>query len=185
MNLSVTSKENILKASRKLIREQGWPAINIRCVAASCGISVGTVYNYFDSKEALMKSAVESIWYEIFHRQKDEGAFLDIQSCITWIYDRIEYGCKQYPDFFNIHSLSFMQRDTSDEKEKMRQTWQHISEELCIVLRHDPKVRPDAFNSHFTVEKCADVLFSLMLAALLRRDYNPDPVLEIVRRTLY
>ena len=67
----------------------------------------------------------------------------------------------------------------------MQQTWQHILDGLCFVLRRDPHIRPDAFNDHFTPEIFADVLFSLMLSALLRRDYDPSAVLEIVRRTLY
>ena len=48
MNTVVTSKEDILKTSRKLIQQQGWSAINIRSVAAACGVSVGSIYNYFD-----------------------------------------------------------------------------------------------------------------------------------------
>ena len=67
----------------------------------------------------------------------------------------------------------------------MQQTWQHILDGLCSVLKRDARVRPDAFNEQFTVEKFADVLFSLMLSALLRQDYDPGAVLEIVRRTLY
>ena len=67
----------------------------------------------------------------------------------------------------------------------MQQTWQHILNGLCAVLKRDEKVRPDAFNVQFTAEKFADVLFSLMLSALLRQDYDPAAVLEIVRRTLY
>lgn len=47
MNKVVTSKEEILKVSRKLIMEQGWKSVNIRAVAASCGVAVGSIYNYF------------------------------------------------------------------------------------------------------------------------------------------
>lgn len=47
MNKVVTSKEEILKVSRKLIMEQGWKSVNIRVVAASCGVAVGSIYNYF------------------------------------------------------------------------------------------------------------------------------------------
>ena len=65
MNTIVTSKEDILKASRELIQQQGWPAINIRCVAAACGVSVGSIYNYFDSKATLLGATVESVWWEI------------------------------------------------------------------------------------------------------------------------
>ena len=50
MNTVVTSKEKILKTSRELIQEQGWSAVSIRSVAAACEVSVGSIYNYFDSK---------------------------------------------------------------------------------------------------------------------------------------
>ena len=67
----------------------------------------------------------------------------------------------------------------------MQQTWQHILDELCIVLKRDTRIRADAFTEKFTAEKFANVLFSLMLSAFLRQDYDPSAVLEIVRRTLY
>lgn len=185
MNTVVTSKEDILKTCRELIRQQGWSAINIRSVAAACGVSVGSIYNYFDSKAALVCAAVESVWCEIFHRPEDSAVFQDTQACIVWMYERMEYGCRQYPGFFTLHSLGFMQEDKSDGKRRMQQTWQHIVDRLCSVLRQDTKIRADAFTEQFTVERFADVLFSLMLSALLRQDYNPAAVLEIVRRTLY
>lgn len=185
MNKIVTSKEEILKASRELIRRQGWSAVNIRAVAAACDVSVGAIYNYFDSKASLVGSTVESVWYEIFHRPEDESVFQDTQACIVWMYERLEYGSKQYPGFFTLHSLGFMQEDKPDGKRRMQQTWQHILEALCSVLKRDYKVRPDAFTWQFTAEKFAGVLFSLMLSALLRQDYDPSAVLEIVRRTLY
>ncbi|MCI9334276.1 MAG: TetR/AcrR family transcriptional regulator [Lachnospiraceae bacterium] len=185
MNTVVTSKEDILKTSRELIRQQGWSAINIRSVAAACGVSVGSIYNYFDSKAALVCAAVESIWCEIFHRPQDDAVFGDTQACIAWMYGRMEYGCRQYPGFFTLHSLGFMQEDKSDGKRRMQQTWQHILDELCSVLKQDARIRADAFTEQFTVERFADVLFSLMLSALLRQDYDPAAIQEIVRRTLY
>lgn len=185
MNTVVTSKEDILKTSRELIQQEGWSAVNIRSVAAACGVSVGSIYNYFDSKSALVGATVESVWCEIFHRPKDGAVFQDTQACITWLYERMEYGCKQYPGFFTLHSLGFMGEDKSDGRRKMQQTWQHILEGLHSVLQQDTKVRPDAFTEQFTAEKFADLLFSLMLSALLRQDYDPTAVLEIVRRTLY
>lgn len=185
MNTVVTSKEELLKASRELIRQQGWQAVSIRSVAAACGVSVGSIYNYFDSKAALIGATVESIWYEIFHRPESETVFRDTQACILWIYKCMKYGCKQYPDFFTFHALGFMREDKPDGKRRMQQTWQHILSELCSVLKRDTNVRTDAFTEQFTAEIFADVLFSLILSALLRQDYDPGPVLEIVRRILY
>ena len=41
MNPMATSKADILKTSRELIRQQGWSSVSIRSVAAACGVSVG------------------------------------------------------------------------------------------------------------------------------------------------
>lgn len=185
MNTVVTSKEQILQTSRELIRQQGWSTVSIRSVAAACGVSVGSIYNYFDSKAELVGATVESVWCEIFHLPDNEAVLRDTEACVTWMYERMEYGCRQYPGFFTLHSLGFMREEKSDGKRRMQQTWQHILDGLCLVLKRDARVRPDAFTDQFTEEKFADVLFSLMLSALLRQDYDPTAVLEIVRRTLY
>ena len=185
MNTVVTSKDEILRASRELIRQRGWSAVSIRSVAAACGVSVGSIYNYFGSKSDLIGATVESFWCEIFHRPEDDAVFHDVQECITWIYARMAYGYERYPGFFTLHSLGFMREEKDDGKRRMQQTWQHIFEGLCTVLKQDENIRKDAFNERFTAEKFADVLFSQMLSALLRQDYDPSAVLEIVRRTLY
>lgn len=185
MNTVVTSKDEILKTSRELIRSQGWSAISIRSVAAACGVSVGSIYNYFDSKAELVGATVESVWCEIFRRPEDATVFQDVQACVTWMYERMAYGCQRYPGFFTLHSLGFVREERSDGKVLMQQTCQHILTGLCSVLKHDAKIREDAFTEQFTAEKFSDVLFSLMFSALLRQDYDPCAVLEIVRRTLY
>lgn len=185
MNTIVTSKEEILKTSRELIQQQGWSAVNIRSVAGACGVSVGSIYNYFDSKAALVCATVESVWCEIFHRPEDSAVFRDTQACIVWMYERMKYGCRQYPGFFTLHSLGFMQEEKSDGKRRMQQTWQHILDGLCSVLKQDAGIRAGAFTEQFTAERFADILFSLMLSALLRQDYDPTAVLEMVRSILY
>ena len=185
MNPMATSKENILQISRKLIQQNGWAGVNIRSVAAACGVSVGCIYNYFESKTDLLSATVESIWNDIFHHPEDEAVFQDTLSCVRWMYKQLEYGCQRYPGFFTHHALGFVQQDTADGKQQMQRAWQHILDALCTVLRNDARIRADAFTEEFTVEKFAEMLFSLMLSALLRQDYDPSTVLEMVRRLLY
>ena len=185
MNPMATSKADILKTSRELIQQSGWTAVNIRAVAAACGVSVGCIYNYFESKTALVSATVESIWNDIFHHPEDEAVFQDTLSCIRWMYRQMEYGCQRYPGFFTHHALGFVRQDTADGKQQMQKAWQHILDALCTVLRNDAQVREDAFTQEFTVEKFAEILFSLMLSALVRQDFDPSTVLEIVRRAIY
>ena len=185
MNPMATSKENILQISRKLIQQNGWAGVNIRSVAAACGVSVGCIYNYFESKTDLLSATVESIWNDIFHHPEDEAVFQDTLSCVRWMYKQLGYGCQRYPGFFTHHALGFVQQDTADGKQQMQRAWQHILDALCTVLRNDARIRADAFTEEFTVEKFAEMLFSLMLSALVRQDFDPSTVLEIVRRAVY
>ena len=185
MNPMATSKEDILQISRKLIQQNGWAGVNIRSVAAACGVSVGCIYNYFESKTDLLSATVESIWNDIFHHPEDEAVFQDTLSCVRWMYKQLEYGCQRYPGFFTHHALGFVQQDTADGKQQMQRAWQHILDALCTVLRNDTRIRADAFTEEFTVEKFAEMLFSLMLSALVRQDFDPSTVLEIVQRAVY
>mgnify|MGYP000202912445 CR=1 FL=1 len=172
MNKVVTSKDEILHRSQELIRERGLSAISIRSVAAACGVSVGSVYNYFDSKAELVSP-------------EDGDVFRDVHTCVVWMYERMAYGGRQYPSFFTLHSIGFMREEKDDGKRRMHQVWQHILDVLCSVMKQDTKIREDAFTEQLTVEQFAQVLFSQILSALLRQDYDPTAVLEIVRRTLY
>lgn len=185
MNPMATSKETILKTSRELIQQNGWAGVNIRSVAAACGVSVGCIYNYFASKTALLSATVESIWSDIFHHPEDALVFRDTLSCVRWMYQQLAYGSQRYPGFFTHHALGFVRENTADGKQQMQRAWQHILDALCRVLRSDPKVRADAFTEEFTVEQFAEMLFSLMLSALVRQDFDPSTVLEVVRRTIY
>lgn len=184
-NPMATSKEEILKTSRVLIQQNGWEAVNIRAVAAACGVSVGCIYNYFGSKTELVSAAVESIWSDIFRHPDDPAVFEDTLSCIRWMYRQLEYGSAQYPGFFTHHALGFVRQDTADGKQQMRQTWQHILDALTMVLTRDKKIRPDAFTEEFSRQKFAGILFSLMLSAVVQQDFDPTAVLEIIRRTIY
>ena len=185
VNHLATSKEDILAASRELIKESGWTAVSIRAVAARCSVSAGTIYNYYESKADLLGDTIESIWREIFFRSEDEQVFTDVAACISWIYQRLEYGNEQFPGFFSLHSFGFMKDEKADGKKKMLQTWGHILNELCTILKNDPRIRSDVFDQQFTEKQFADILFSLILVSVIRQDYDPSAILMLINKTLY
>ena len=61
MNTIVTSREELLAASRKIVKEQGIQALNMRAVAAAANVAVGSVYNYFPSKAELVTATVQDL----------------------------------------------------------------------------------------------------------------------------
>ena len=185
MNTVVTSREAILRVSRDLIREQGWAAVNIRAVANACDISVGTVYNYFQSKADLLAATVESVWFDIFHFPEGGGAFDSFTGCVEWAFDSMKKGDEKYPGFFTLHSMSFVGEEKSGAQQRMAQSRQHMKERLLLVLANDPNVRSDVFDDSFTRKKFVEIVFSLILSACLQRDYDSAAILGMIRRVLY
>jgi AcrR family transcriptional regulator len=54
----------LIQEARRQIADAGYGATTIRSVAKGCGVGVGTVYNYFPSKEALVANFMLSDWKE-------------------------------------------------------------------------------------------------------------------------
>ena len=55
-------KEKLIEEARRQILEEGYSAMTIRSVAKACGVGVGTVYNYFSSKEELVATFMLDDW---------------------------------------------------------------------------------------------------------------------------
>ena len=55
-------ESKLIQEARRQIAEIGYSAMTIRSVAKACGVGVGTVYNYFPSKEALVATHLLEDW---------------------------------------------------------------------------------------------------------------------------
>ena len=67
----------------------------------------------------------------------------------------------------------------------MEQSWRHIKQELHAALMDDKNVRPQAFDKDFTPEKFIDIIFSLIISALVQQSYDCSGILEMARRIIY
>ncbi len=55
-------RELLLTEAKKQVAERGYAGTTIRSVASACGVGIGTVYNYFPSKEMLVASFMAEEW---------------------------------------------------------------------------------------------------------------------------
>ena len=64
--------DRLVSEARRQVEESGYSALTIRSVAKECGVGVGTVYNYYPSKEALVAAFMVEDW---------KLCITDIQAC--------------------------------------------------------------------------------------------------------
>ena len=70
MKQRVTTKEEILEHALNIAIEEGVDQVSIRKLAASLNIAVGSMYNYYKDKEALMTAVSEHFWNNILKDQE-------------------------------------------------------------------------------------------------------------------
>lgn len=68
-------REQILEAAGRVFSQKGFHAANVSDVAAEAGVSQGTVYHYFDSKDALFMAVFEA--WETGNLYSEVGAAMD------------------------------------------------------------------------------------------------------------
>ena len=185
MNRTITSKDAILAASKELVIESGMLSLNIRDVARRCGVAVGSVYNYFPSKEDLVVAAVESIWTEIMHQAAGVEKQASFAETVQDLFERVRQGSSKYPFFLNVHAMSFGDMEKNKGREVMSRYFQHIERGLLESLDRDPKVRPGVFTEAFTRSAYVSFVFANILNLILNQKTNCDFLLAIIQRTIY
>lgn len=67
-------KEQLLHEAKKQIAEQGYGKTTIRSVASACNLGVGTVYNYFKSKDMLIATFMAEDWKACIAQAKNQSS---------------------------------------------------------------------------------------------------------------
>ena len=181
----ITSQKAILDTCRNLVTTQGLSAINMRSVAKACGVAVGSLYNYFPSKDDLLRATIRSVWMDVFCVPRDSVPCESFLEYLQWMFSRMQWACTQYPGFLTLHAISFTETNRAQGRREMEQYFAHLKAGMLSVLAHDPKVRADAFGEALSREELVDLSFSTLVWLFLQEKSSCDAFLEVIQRAIY
>lgn len=91
----------LLSEAKRQVTEYGYSTMTIRSVAKECGVGVGTVYNYFPSKDALLAAYMLEDWNKCVTAINTVSLYSDhprpLARCI----------CDQIRSFASLHRAVF------------------------------------------------------------------------------
>lgn len=83
-------RQALLARSREILLHDGYDKLTIRAVAAACDVAVGTVYNYFPSKDMLVASVMLEDWLVALARMEaGAAAASDVLEGLEAVFDAI------------------------------------------------------------------------------------------------
>jgi AcrR family transcriptional regulator len=83
-------ESRLISEAKKQIAKAGYGAMTIRSVAKGCGVGVGTVYNYFESKDALIAAFMLEDWKTCTMAINAVSAYSDKpENVVRCIYDQL------------------------------------------------------------------------------------------------
>ena len=159
MNKAVTSREDILAVSKEMVAENGMQAINMRNVAGRCGVAVGSVYNYFPSKNDLMIAVIDAIWKEITQGISDCRPSSGFLENIEKLFYSIKSGGEKYPA--------------------------SVKSGLLDSLQKDQRVKQEFFSEKCTQTDFIEFVFSNLLSLLIHERDSCDLLLKVIEGAIY
>lgn len=69
-----------------------------------------------------------------------------LQNVLPWLFDTVYKSSQKYPEFFNLHSMSFAAKDKNEGRKMMEISLMHLKKNLVQILTEDQNVRENAFE---------------------------------------
>ena len=186
MSRQLTSRDDILDSSVGLAREHGLDAISIRGVATARGISTGSIYNYFPSRDELVAATAERLFEEAFyegfcHPEPDESYLAYCKRLYASLHERLSSSGSGW--LAQLQGLEPGAREAG--RRRMEKLLSHMLRGLEDVLAADPQVQDGRLSDGLSVEAVCRLTLNEMFDAVRRGDANCRTLLALLERALY
>jgi len=127
-NLKQKAKENsvslILQTALELMSAKGFDSVSMRDIGRSANISPGLIYNYFESKDELLRSIFLQGKQEIiqsFQFEKNEIPIIEFENYLNQTFGLIKQNTRFWKLFHSIRNQEQLMSIVSKETEELTQ----------------------------------------------------------------
>ena len=136
--------QRLVEEARRQVEQSGFAAMTIRSVAKGCGVGVGTVYNYYPSKEALVAAFMLSDWKACVDRiQACSDEAQTAEPVLRTIHEKLCHFMEQYDPIFRDESANASYTGATSRYHGMLRG--QLAAPIC-------KFCPDDFTAEFIAE---------------------------------
>ena len=140
------SKEEMIETARKILLDKGYDACTIREVASVCGVSVGTIYTYFSSKDVLVVHAIAAEWFQLLDETKRKSrAWRTAEDGIAQFYADMRQFAFKYKAFF-LHPPA-KEKDSKDYYKGFHILAEQIEDIMSLLLIPNGKENDKALSA--------------------------------------
>lgn len=179
------SKDQILQAAITYAKTNGIQLLNIRALASTCDVSIGSIYNYFPTKTELIIAVMEEFWsHACTHEDIKDINIKNFFISFPVLYEKIH----RYLNLFEgnwLHQSTFLDDEIKTLGKKVEHTYfDSIKKMMRILLDYDETIRPDIWTDTFDKDSFCEFLFDNMMIELSKAHAYPYYLIEVLKKLL-
>ncbi len=182
------TRQNIIAATMKLFKKQGYDATTMEQIAEEADIARGTLYNYFPAKEAIISEYIQrSFSTQNSERILELQKIPDTRSRMIIIFSELIKGVQSQKEIFEKYLVYRMQTMVSfHQDEKVKSGFYLLATEIIRLGQKNAEIRddlspdiledlfefafieavkqfymePEKFNAREVIEQCVDLFIN-------------------------
>lgn len=186
MKKQAITKDYLISIIQEIVLQDGLDALSIRGLAEKANVSVGSVYNYFESKEAMIMAFVHFTWLEYFQKPLLQFEEYDNYSkLIQDVFTLVSTNANQYHTIFASYYRSFTPEIKEQARSHKRKDFKVLYHIFIEVLKRDPNVDHSIWNERLTQEGFNQFVIHSLLDSIRFENQNIEILIELVNMILY
>lgn len=174
-------RQSLLDCARRIECAEGADGLSIRKLASEANIAVGTVYNYFESKQEVLLAMTEEYWNNALMEMQGSISAERFSEQIRQIY---LFLARKLNDCAKILMMS-LREDAESGRARMASMQGTVCCALVKRLNNDPMIQKNIWSDTFTKEAFASFVLDNLFVALRQPREDVDFLIWIIERILY